>query len=182
MTLADLPEPDRLPVPLKRDAIVPDPGETDLLASLRLVAMAMEQAAEQYRDDPVALAAGAARLETIVRDFSHLLREWKRRTSELMKAQRVGRFTIESVAVVAQGGSNQRSQWRHRDLAEAVMASVARENEGEVPGRALLDALLDCAGISYWKVEPCQARGIDVNDYCLREWVPTVQFPDNRTA
>lgn len=88
---------------------------------------------------------------------------------------------VEGVGVLERRGGRKRSNWDHARLASMLAARVADQRRvdpdtGEVlarpPGRLaqdVVDELLACAGLSYWKVGELRARKVDAAQFCEEE-------------
>lgn len=88
---------------------------------------------------------------------------------------------IPGVGVLERRGGRKRSAWDHARLASLLAVRVADQRRvdpdtGEIlprpPGRLaqdVVDELLACAGLSYWKVGELRARKLDPADYCEEE-------------
>jgi len=86
--------------------------------------------------------------------------------------------TIPEVGVLERRGGRKRTEWDHARLASLLAVRVADQRRvdpdtGEIlprpPGRLaqdVVDELLACAGVSYWKVGELRARKVDPADFC----------------
>jgi hypothetical protein len=85
---------------------------------------------------------------------------------------------IPEVGVLERRGGKKRTEWDHARLASLLAVRVADQRRvdpetGEIlprpPGRLaqdVVDELLACAGVSYWKVGELRARKVDPADFC----------------
>ncbi|MGH9002123.1 MAG: hypothetical protein ACRDYV_03240 [Acidimicrobiia bacterium] len=88
---------------------------------------------------------------------------------------------VDGVGVLERRGGRKRSNWDHARLASMLAARVADQRRvdpdtGEIlarpPGRLaqdVVDELLTCAGVSYWKVGELRARSVDPSSFCEEE-------------
>lgn len=85
---------------------------------------------------------------------------------------------VPEVGVLERRGGRKRTEWEHARLASLLAVRVADQRRvdpatGEIlprpPGRLaqdVVDELLACAGVSYWKVGELRARKVDPADFC----------------
>lgn len=88
---------------------------------------------------------------------------------------------IPEVGVLERRGGRKRTAWDHSRLASMLAARIADQRRvdpetGEVlarpPGRLaqdVVDEVLACAGVSYWKVGELRARKVDPAAFCEEE-------------
>lgn len=88
---------------------------------------------------------------------------------------------IPEVGVLERRGGRKRTSWDHARLASLLAVRVADQRRvdpetGEIlprpPGRLaqdVVDELLDCAGLSYWKSGALKHRGLDPAAFCEEE-------------
>lgn len=88
---------------------------------------------------------------------------------------------VPEVGVLERRGGRKRTSWDHARLASMLAARVADQRRvdpgtGEIlprpPGRLaqdVVDELLACAGVSYWKVGELRARKVDPAGFCEEE-------------
>lgn len=88
---------------------------------------------------------------------------------------------VDGVGVLERRSGRKRSNWDHTRLASLLAARVADQRRvdpatGEIlarpPGRLaqdIVDELLACAGLSYWKVGELRARRLDPATFCEEE-------------
>jgi hypothetical protein len=126
------------------DARLPELCETDDAAMLcRLVGL-IERQRQRIQQAEASLASAAAR------------------------AMRTKELEAPGVHAVRYRTST-RKEWRHDDLAKAVVEAHMEQSGGDMDPWAVRDALMACAGISYWRKGALEERGIEVGDYCTTE-------------
>jgi hypothetical protein len=88
---------------------------------------------------------------------------------------------VPEVGVLERRGGRKRTSWDHARLASLLAVRVADQRRvdpetGEIlprpPGRLardVVDELLACAGVSYWKVGELRARKVDPAQFCEEE-------------
>lgn len=88
---------------------------------------------------------------------------------------------VPDIGVLERRGGRKRTSWDHARLASLLAVRVADQRRvdsetGEIlprpPGRLaqdVVDELLACAGVSYWKVGELRARKVDPAAFCEEE-------------
>lgn len=85
------------------------------------------------------------------------------------------RLDVPGVGFLERRGGAIRKAWDHRKAAFAVTERLSVDSDGvEVPEVAhtvslAIDALLDAAGISYWRSGKLSDLGLNADDYCESE-------------
>ena len=135
--------------------------------------------AEKERLAGCADTAGLARLLAAVRHARASLAFIESELETALAAAMPGPVVaVDGVGVLERRGGRKRSNWDHARLASMLAARVADQRRvdpetGEVlarpPGRLaqdVVDELLACAGVSYWKVGELRARKVDPAAFC----------------
>lgn len=90
-------------------------------------------------------------------------------------------IVVPEIGVLERRGGRKRTSWDHARLASLLAVRVADQRRvdpetGEIlprpPGRLaqdVVDELLACAGVSYWKVGELRARKVDPAGFCEEE-------------
>jgi len=107
------------------------------------------------------------------------LRETRKRLADLeayVEAEAARRMPgpelrFEGFVAERKGGQDRR-QWRHDELAWAVLRPLVVDSNGEVDESAaelvgmVRDRLLECAQVSGWRLTKLKPLGIEPSDYC----------------
>lgn len=155
-----------------------EPVDTGALDDLSLTLNELASAVTRLSDDvPAALDVDDS-TEAVVRLLADL-REQRKALAEMeayveaaaVKRIPYGQTRIGDWIVDVKGGKDRR-EWKHDDLAWAVVRDVAVDKDtGEVveEARQIVDEvrsrLLNCIGISYWRTTQLKPLGIDADDY-----------------
>lgn len=143
---------------------------TDILARLRAFFVALDDEAEQYRDDPVALAQALARLDALLADVRSVRDSIKTMTAEALKEQKIRRLTVSGVATVESTAEVKRTNWQHAELLAALLnnygLSLLDTAEGEVHHPEQAAEILLGWFRPEWKLTPIKASGLDPHNYC----------------
>jgi hypothetical protein len=104
-------------------------------------------------------------------------------------AQRMGQKRVEwQQGFAVRRQTAERTEWLHEDLATAVLTAAVVDENGELPSEEanvlackVKQAMVDCAGFSYWRVGKLREYGIDVDDFRKRtpgRYVVEVEIAD----
>lgn len=163
----------------ENEPLVPPPERSPLEERLRAVPLRLADEAGSVAGDVIALSARAARLDGLRAQLALVNDEVKASAGELMHRQRLRRFHLEGLATITTGGGVKRANYRHLELATALMHAVSRQHGGELHPRDVLHAILDCAGIVFWRAEALDRYGVDIDLFCDKADGHTIYVSNN---
>lgn len=147
----------------------------DLAAELPVIQQALNdlsEAAERHQGDTETLAYMLATLREIRAGWSLAEMEVEAKLADAMGGNVM---VIPGVGVLERRKSKSRKNWDHTAVASWLAARVADKPFSQTTGEKLdtnelcdevAREILECAGVSYWKVSALKQRDCDAGKYC----------------
>jgi len=160
----------------RRDVTVATPAEpqsftqTDIVRQLRSFFSALEQEAQTHIDDPIALGHALARLDALLADLRYARDSVREMTAHALKAQKIRRLVIETIATLEAASEVKRTAWEHdrlmTDALEARGIVAVDTTTGERLDSSQLAGVLLAWFRPEWRMAAVRELGLDPDHYC----------------
>jgi hypothetical protein len=162
---------DSLPVPMELES-------ASAVLGLRLAIAHMDSQLSELEaaGDIDSVLIGYAALNMIRRDLTTLAQRAERIGAELMFAAKTKAVTIPHVGTFERKRKTDRKAWDTKGLATALVADALERGAIDHP-LDVVELMLACGHVDYWRVEQIGARGFQVDEWCeTTKGGPAIKF------